>query len=159
MFLKVFVSRPTIIELVFETAYACFEKYIKRLGLESCRLGADSYTLDAPLKGVIDLIKQCQGAIILGYPQYEFDAFISKGGSQQQRMSISIPTPWNHIETTLAFRQSIPVLIVAHEGVVGGVFDHGVTGQYVLMLDLSHQNWYKSKKFQGIFRDWKKRLI
>lgn len=58
---KVFVSRPTVIDAVFETAYTRFEKYMKRLKLVPCRLGAGNYTLDAPLAGVIDLVRKCKG--------------------------------------------------------------------------------------------------
>lgn len=45
-----------MIEEVFETAYTRFENYMKRLRLVPCRLGAENYTLDAPLMGVIDLV-------------------------------------------------------------------------------------------------------
>lgn len=131
---------------------------MKRLALEPYRLGAGNYTLEAPLMGVMALMKQCQGAVILGYPQYEFDASISKGGAQQKQVSIHIPTPWNHIEATLAFRQHIPVLVVAHQGVLGGVFNHGVTGQYVLVTDLAEPGWHKKREFQGVFREWKAKL-
>lgn len=155
---NVFIRRPTVIGPKFENAYADFEKYIRRLKLLPCRLGADNYTLDAPLMGVIDLMKRCQGAVILGYPQYECSAAIAKSGKQQQHLAMMFPTPWNHIEATLAFRQRIPVLILAHEGVSGGVFDHGVTGQFVLVMDLILINWHKSKEFQGVFREWKSRL-
>lgn len=131
---------------------------MKRSGLKPCRLGSENYTLDAPLTGVINLIKICQGAIILGYPQYEFSACVAKAGTPQKEASMSFPTPWNHIEATLAFQRGIPVLIVAHEGISGGVFDHGVTGQYVLTIDLAVQDWHKAKEFQGMFREWKSRM-
>ena len=155
---KVFISRPTKIETVFETAYTRFEKYMKRVGLVPCRLGVDNYTLDAPLTAVIDLVKQCSGTITLGYPQYEFEASVLKDGVQEQQVSIRLPTPWNHIEAALAFQQCIPVLVVAHQGVLGGVFDHGVTGQFVLVTDLSQPEWYKQKQFRAMFHEWKQRL-
>jgi hypothetical protein len=155
---KVFVSRPTVIDAVFESAYTRFERYIKRLGFVPCRLGAENYTLDAPLVGMIDLVRHCKGAVILGYPQYEFDAFIIKGGTREQYVSMRIPTPWNHIEATLAFQQHIPVLIVAQQGVVGGVFDQGVTGQYVIVTDLGQTDWHTQREFHGVFNEWKERL-
>jgi len=147
-----------VIDAVFESAYTRFERYMKRLGLFPCRLGGENYSLDAPLVGVIDLVKQCKGAVILGYPQYEFDASILIGGNRQQHISTRIPTPWNHIEATLAFQQRIPVLIIAHQGVVGGVFDQGVTGQYVVVTDIGQADWHKQREFHGVFNEWKERL-
>ena len=131
---------------------------MKRLGLRPCRLGADNYALDAPLIAVIDLVAKCHGAIILGYPQYSFSGIAAKAGIPEQEIGMSFPTPWNHIEATLAFHQGLPTLLVAHEGIHGGVFDYGVTGQYVLSADLSQQDWYKTKAFQGVFREWEGRL-
>ena len=155
---EVFVSRPTVIGTGFEAAYSGFERYMRRRGLACNRLGAGNYTLDAPLKGVISLMKQCVGAIVLGYPQYEFYASIAKGGVPEESVSVSIPTPWNQIEATLAFRQRIPVLLVPHGGVSGGVFDRGVTGGFVLQCDLIHAGWYRTEAFLGVFQRWLDKL-
>jgi len=114
--------------------------------------------MDAPLKGVMDLMKTCRAAIVLGYPQYEVTAALSKAASPQQRLSAVFPTPWNQIEATLAFKQRIPVLVVAHEGVSGGVFDYGVTGEYVHTTNLGVKDWHKKKDFQGVFQEWQKRI-
>jgi hypothetical protein len=154
----VFLSRPTAIEKRFETAYAAFESYLSRAGYKTHRLGADQYTMDAPLTGVMKLMETCKAAIILGYPQYEVTASLSKAAKPQQRISVVFPTPWNQIEATLAFKQRMPVLVVAHEGVSGGIFDYGVTGEYVHTTKLNRKDWYKEKGFQCVLREWKKRI-
>jgi len=99
-----------------------------------------------------------RGAIVLGYPQYEFWGFGNKGGRLDFKIKYSAPTPWNQIEATLAFQHGIPVLVVAHTGIRGGVFDHGVTGQYVLTKNLRLQNWFMEDDFQGMFKDWMSQL-
>jgi hypothetical protein len=114
--------------------------------------------MDAPLKGVMDLMKVCRAAIILGYPQYEVRATLSKGATAEQEVSAVFPSPWNQIEATLAFKQQIPVLVIAHDGVSGGVFDIGVTGEYVYTANLNTKDWYRKKDFQGVFREWRKRI-
>jgi hypothetical protein len=154
----VFLSRPTIIEKRFETQYAVFESYLSRAGYKTHRLGADQYTLDSPLTGVMELMKTCQAAIILGYPQYEVTATLSEAANPQQQISAVFPTPWNQIEATLAFKKRIPVLVIAHEGVSGGIFDYGVTGEYVHITKLNRKDWHKEKGFQGVFQEWKKRI-
>lgn len=154
----VFLSRPTVIEKRFETPCNAFESYLLRVGCKTHRLGADQYTMDAPLTGVMRLMKTCQAAIILGVPQYEVTAALSKAGKLQQQILAVFPTPWNQIEATLAFNQCIPVLVIAHEGVSGGIFDYGVTGEYVHTTKLNRKDWHKEKSFQGVFQEWKKRI-
>ena len=114
--------------------------------------------MDAPLKGVMELMEKCKGAIILGYPQYHITASVKKGGEEQQSITINVPTPWNQIEGTLAFHSQIPVLVIAHPGVSGGIFDYGVTGEYVLTICLNEENWHRKKDFIGIFSIWKSKI-
>jgi hypothetical protein len=162
MGINIFISRPTNIAEEFEKQFTHFGKFLKRAGFDPVRLGANNYTLDAPLIGVIDLMKTCQGAIILGYPQYELNAHVSKGGCiipDIKDIKFTIPTPWNQIEATLAYKDRIPVLIIAHNGIMGGVFDHGVTGEYVLNLNLKKNEWYKDQAFQGVFSAWKNKIL
>jgi hypothetical protein len=154
----IFISRPSVISEEFEEQYIPFEKFLRSSGVTPCRLGAGQYTLDAPLKGVMDLMERCKGSIILGYPQYHIGASVIKGREAQQTIMMNIPTPWNQIEATLAFQRQIPVLVIAHSGVTGGIFDHGVTGEYVLTIDLKEKNWHKKKEFLGIFEIWKAKL-
>ncbi len=156
--IDVFVSRPTVIAKYFEQRYMALEKYLSRKGYRTRRLGAGQYTMDAPLKGVMALMRKCRGAIVLGYPQYEATATVSKAEKTQQKVYAAFPTPWNQIEATLAFKQRIPVLVVAHEGVSGGIFNRGVTGEYVHTADLSVKDWHKKRDFQGIFDEWRKRI-
>jgi len=94
----------------------------------------------------------------LGYPQYRVTAAILRATHVEQEIHISIPTPWNQIEAVLAFQQRIPVLVVAHESVAGGIFDKGVTGEYVHTTNLGATQWYKTRDFLGIFREWEKRI-
>jgi len=156
--INVFLSRPTAIAKHFEAGCVTFRAYLSRKGFRIHRLGADQYTMDAPLKGVMDLMKVCRAAIILGYPQYEVRATLSKGATAEQEVSAVFPSPWNQIEATLAFKQQIPVLVIAHDGVSGGVFDIGVTGEYVYTANLNTKDWYRKKDFQGVFREWRKRI-
>ncbi|MFA5240396.1 MAG: hypothetical protein WC476_11915 [Phycisphaerae bacterium] len=156
--IKIFISRPTMVTKSYETQYAVFEQYLVRKGYRPQRLGSDQYTMDAPLRGVMNLMKTCKGAIVLGYPQYRVTAAILNAADAAQKISITIPTPWNQIEAALAFKQRIPVLVVAHDGVSGGIFDYGITGEYVHTTNLGAKEWYKTRDFLGIFSEWEKRI-
>ncbi len=155
---NIFVSRPSVIARKFERQYTVFEKYLKRRGCMPHRLGAGQFSLDAPLKAVMDLMRKCRGAIILGYPQYEIVSQINRAEKQEAGLGLKVPTPWNQIEGTIAFCRNIPVLVIAQHGIAGGIFDLGVTGEFVLNTNLASKDWHKKKEFQGIFQEWKNRI-
>ncbi len=154
----IFISRPTVIETGYEKPYRAFERFFKSEGFSPRRLGKGDFSMKAPLVAVIELMEQCKGAIILGYPHREVVYSMTKGGKVIDERSVLLPTPWNQIEGTLAYEKEIPVLVVAHKGIEGGLFDYGVTGQFVLETDLSNDKWFKSEDFLGIFQDWKNQI-
>lgn len=145
--ISVFLSRPTSIAKQFEARYVTFQAYLSRKGFRIHRLGADKYILDAPLKSVMDLMKTCRTAIILGYPQYEVRSTPSKAATPEQEISSVFPTPWNQIEATLAFKQRIPVLVIAHDG----VFDYGVTGGVRAYRKPKHEGFVQKEGFPRSF--------
>lgn len=155
---KIFISRPTVIEDRYEKPYRAFERFIKSERFLPRRLGKSDYSLKAPLLAVMKLMEQCRGAIVLGYPHHEVVYSLTKGGEVINEHGILLPTPWNQIEGTLAYKNGIPVLVIAQQEVEGGLFDYGVTGEFVHKTDLSNDMWFKSDEFLGIFQDWKKQV-
>ena len=153
--IDIFVSRPTVIDKQYEKSYAAFEKFLTSKKINIRRLGGNDYSLKAPLKAVMNLMTQCKGAIVLGYPYHEVTYFLKKGRTTINKHSFLLPTPWNQIEGTLAYKQNIPVLVIAQNGVEGGLFDYGVTGEFVYKTDLSSNKCFKSEEFLGVFQDWK----
>lgn len=154
----IFISRPTVLGNGYEKSYKAFERFFKSEGFSPRRLGKSDYSLKAPLVAVMKLMEQCKGAIILGYPHHEVLYSLTKGGEVINEHGILLPTPWNQIEGTLAYKNGIPVLVIAQEEVEGGLFDYGVTGEFVHKSDLSSDKWFKSVEFLGIFQDWKKQI-
>lgn len=152
--LNIFVSRPTTIEPAFESAYLDFESFLGTKTIRTRRLGGNDYSRQAPLKAVFQIIDECCGAIILGYPQFTIRHEVRRGTKTQNDYGHVFPTPWNQIEGALAYRAETPVLVIAHHGVEGGVFDHGVTGEGVIHLDLSASRWFSSAQFEQPFIDW-----
>jgi hypothetical protein len=149
----IFLSRPSKLPPLFSTEAERFERFLNGHGFVPRRLGGGSYSTKAPLLAVIDLMKQCEGAIILGYPKL----CISVAGLKDD-LNFDFPTPWNHIEGALAYALQKPTFVIAHSGVEGGVFDYGITGEFVLKTSLAADGWFKTPEFTGAFDDWKQRL-
>jgi hypothetical protein len=128
---------------------------LEEQGIIPRRLGKSDYSRKAPLQAVIDIIDNCCGAIVLGYPQIEFHQEVRRSTKVQNKIGYLFPTPWNQIEGALVFRARTPALIVAHTGIEGGVFDHGVTGESVLHADLSSPDWFAEPAFRQPFDEWR----
>lgn len=152
--MNIFVSRPTVIEQAFENAYTLFHDFLKSHTLIPRRLGQTDYSRKAPLKAVFDIIDQCQGAIILGYPQMQFFHEVKRSIQIQNSAQYIFPTPWNQIEGALVYRAEIPVLVIAQIGVNGGIFDHGVTGERIIHANLQNDNWFLLPEFSQTFKEW-----
>ncbi len=152
--MNIFLSRPTKVGADYEAAYQQFEKFLNGQGFALKRLGGGNFSKKAPLRAVIDLINGCSGAIILGYPQLEFSHEARRSAEVQNKVSYALPTPWNQIEGALAYASHKPILVVAHPGISGGVFDHGITGEGVLHLDLAQATWFEKPEFQQPFAEW-----
>lgn len=152
--MNVFISRPTVIGKTFETQYSRFDDFLVSNGFALRRLGGGDYSKKPPLRAVIDLIGECCGAIVLGYPQLEFHNETRRSAAIQDSIRHVFPTPWNQIEGALAYSTNAPVLVVAHKGIKGGVFDHGITGEGVLHIDLDTKDWFKQPAFSQPYAEW-----
>ena len=91
---------------------------------------------------------------MLGYPQVEFQHRARRNTQYQNDYRCVFPTPWNQIEGALAYAYGSPVLVIAHPGIEGGVFDHGITGEGILHIDLAEPDWYLKAEFTQPFKEW-----
>ena len=152
--MNIFVSRPTRIGKPFETQYSRFHSFLESNGFKLRRLGGGDYSKKAPLRAVIDLIDDCCGALVLGYPQLEFHNETRRSAEVQDSIRHVFPTPWNQIEGALAYSSDAPMLVIAHQGIKGGVFDHGITGEGVLHIDLDTKDWFRKPEFTQPYAEW-----
>jgi hypothetical protein len=158
MLTNIFISRPTTLPKPFDRAYSRFQSFLESEDLVSRRLGATDYSMEAPLQAIIRIMDECRGLIVLGYPQIEIFQHVRRSDDIRQDPTFLFATPWNQIEAALGYGAKLPVLVVAHPGIRGGIFDHGVTGQYVLGIDLSAKDWHLGRDFQQVYSEWRKKL-
>ena len=114
--MNIFLSRPTWVSPDFEEGLNVFLMSLANLGLTPRTLGSTDYPSKAPLDEVLEIMDQCQGAIILGYPQLIMES--GKIKDSDIDTSISLPTEWNHIEAALAYSKSLPTMIFPLDKVV-----------------------------------------
>jgi ribosomal protein S27AE len=154
--INIFLSRPNFIEDQFQKGLDCFISHLSSHELSPRTVGSTDYPTVSPLDTVINLMKQCKGAIILGYPQIIMET--GKIKNNKIEMPICMPTEWNHIEAALAYAMDIPLLLIHHRGITRGVFDRGTMNSFIYEKDLSDPSWPLSQDIIGAFKQWKSNL-
>jgi len=154
---NIFVSRPTWVSSEFEEGLSTFMVQLGNLGLVPRTLGVTDYPSKAPLDEVIAILKSCQGAVVLGYPQLEVQSGILKGKNLTEPLSLA--TEWNHLEAALAYSMEIPLLIIHHETIGRGIFDRGVLNAFLHEVDLTSPTWSMQQALNGAIKSWKEACV
>ncbi len=150
--INIFCSRPTWVAEEFREGLSGFLAFLGTHDLKPRTIGSTDYPTESPLVEVIRLMDECEGAVILGYPQI----YVIKGNIKgSEKNDFPIPTEWNHIEATLAFSKNLPLLVIHHKGISRGIFDHGAISKFIYEKDLSENNWFLSDNISGALRKWK----
>ncbi len=150
----VFVSQPNSVAPGFRRGIGGFRRFIKSQGLNPRTLGKTDYGTEPPLDDVRKLMDECVGAIILGCPKSGRKRSV---GTDRDAES-STATEWNQIEATVAYERHLPLLIIHHLGMRGGVFDRGAIGKFVYEVDMTADGWPLQKNIMGAVKDLKSKL-
>lgn len=154
--INVFLSRPNWISSEYQEGLDAFIELLKSHQLNPRTIGSTDYPSKSPMDGVIELLEQCHGAIILGFPQI----FIRSGKVKNQDIEkdIVLGTEWNHIEAGLAYASGLPLLVIHDQKVTRGIFDRGVLNSFLYSKDLTDKSWPVSKEIIGCLTSWKSKL-
>jgi len=154
---SVFVSKPTIMTASQESAYRGICDLLSDRGYEGRSLGSTDFSNSGPLRAILRIMDECDGAIVLGFRQIAIERGTAKPGtpSASPLQSCFLSTPWNQIEASLAYARGLPVMLIREKGVSGGVFDFGVTEYFVHEVDLAAEiDWLKKPQFRQPFNEW-----
>lgn len=163
MKIPVFVSSPTALNKAQQESYDLVIKHLIDLQLEPRRLGDSDYPNDYPLREVAVIAKHCSGGVILGFEQLRvFKGIVKPGTFKEEKFDsedfISIPTPWNHLESGILFGLKLPLLIFREANITGGVFDEGVTDVFVQKMPSSNQTKVDMSGLNQVFLKWYARV-
>lgn len=154
--IDVFLSKPTKVEEPFQSGLRIFETRLRDSSLRARTVGATDYPTENPLDKVLELMSQCRGAIILGYPQIEVRTGTLRGVALDK--VLVLPTEWNHLEAALAYSRSLPLLFIHHSGVKRGVFDRGAIDAFLYCKDLRRPDWCMDDDVNGALQTWKRKV-
>jgi hypothetical protein len=161
MRIPIFVSCPTALNRKQESARNIILSELKRMQLEPRALGRSDYPTESPLREVYVIAKHCSGGIILGFEQSFAKSVLVKRGiprKQGTMRNVSMPTSWNHLEAGILFGMNLPLLVFKEDGISGGVFDEGVTDNYIHKMPTKHLDATQKRGLADVFLKWQYRV-
>ncbi len=162
MKIPVFVSCPTDLNKPQEVAREMIVDELSRLGMEARALGRTDYPADYPLREILVLAKHCSGGVILGFEQFSATAGVwkrgVKGKEREQTVPVSLPTPWNHLESGILFGLGLPLLVFKEETISGGVFDAGVTDVFVHKMPMGKLSSASKEALREVVLNWQRKV-
>lgn len=153
---NIFLSRPTWIDEKYKPGLEGFIRFLTAQNFSPRTLGTTDYPTSSPLDEVIALMRRCDGAVILGYPQI----FIETGTIKNESVEtpITLGTEWNHIEAALAYSLHIPLLVIHDSAVSRGIFDRGTLNSFLYSTNLEDPAWFMQENIVGALTTWKNRF-
>lgn len=135
------------------------EDRLRNEGLIPHTVGRNTFSADAPLVTVTELMKKCSGTVVIALERMYFEQGIDKrGGDNEKQLSqVKLPTPWNQIEATMAYAYKHPLMIIVEEGIKSeGLLEPGYDW-YVqnIKAEIASLN---SLEFNGVLSSWKSKV-
>jgi hypothetical protein len=161
MRIPVFVSCPTALNQPQHASRELVIRELTRQGLEARALGRSDYPTHLPLREVLVIAKHCSGGVILGFEQaFARDVRVKRGTPEERRAAqpISFPTPWNHLEAGILFGMGLPLLVFREPGIVGGIFDTGVTDTFIHPVPTPAMSRANKTALLEVFRKWQAKV-
>jgi hypothetical protein len=157
--MDVFVSVGTGLNPDQEAFVSAVEQRLRAVGLNPCSIGRNTFSTEAPLHAVIDLMDRCSGAVVIAIERYYLEKGAERRGSAGQKplTDVGFPTSWNQIEAAMAYGRGLPLLVLVDEKLhCDGLLEKGNDWfVHELSADPAALN---SPTFVGLLNDWRERL-
>src|ERR1700682_5210130 len=112
---RIFVSMGT----PYSDRYLQFRDELETFLRNRCKvergiMGKSAYPDGSPLEKVRDVMRDCHGVIVVAYERKYLQSGVEKRGGKapitlQDR---AYTTPWNHIESAMAFSLGLPLYVI-----------------------------------------------
>ncbi|MFO0872472.1 MAG: hypothetical protein U0575_00685 [Phycisphaerales bacterium] len=158
--LNVFVSVGGTATEKQEAFVRAVEDRLRSEGLAPHTVGRNTFSADAPLKTVTELLDKCSGAVVIALERTYFPAGIEKrGGPKESTLTeIKLPTPWNQIEAAMSYARGLPLLVIVEAGLKSeGLLERGYDW-YVQWVN-PEAAALTSNEFNGVLVSWKRKMM
>lgn len=157
---KIFVSVGGTATERQEQFVRAVEERLRAEGLLPQTVGRNTFSADAPLKAVGQLLDECAGVVVIALERSWFAAGLDKRGGARERAlgETRLATPWNQIEAAMAYSRGLPLMVIVEEGVKAeGLLERGYDW-YVQTLPVDPAA-LSQVEFNGVLASWKGKLV
>jgi hypothetical protein len=136
------------------------EDRLRTEGLVPHTVGRNTFSADAPLKTVTELLDACSGAVVIALERFYFPSGAEKrGGSKEIALTdVKLPTIWNQVEAAMAYTRGLPLMVIVETGLKGeGLLQRGYDW-YVQWVKLGAEA-LNSAEFNGVLASWKQKMV
>lgn len=154
--INIFVSVGAAANSKQEDFIRAIEDRLRSEGLVPHTVGRNTFTSGAPLKAIIELLDQCNGAAVVALERSFFpDGVEKRDGPKERRLNeVRLPTPWNQIEAAMAYDRGLPVLMIVEAGLKSeGLLESGYDW-FVQWIE-PEASALTTPEFNGILASWK----
>jgi hypothetical protein len=158
--LDVFVSVGGTATEKQEAFVRAVEDRLRSEGLVPHTVGRNTFSSDAPLKTVTELIDKCSGTVVIALERSFYPTGIEKrGGPKEATLTEArLPTPWNHIEAAMSYARGLPLMVIVEAGLKSeGLLEHGYDW-YVQWVEPEVAALH-SNEFNGVLASWKEKMV
>jgi hypothetical protein len=156
---KIFVSVGRTSTSEQEDFVKAIEDRLRAEGLTPCTVGRNYWTAGAPLKKVMELMRECVGVVIIALERTYFPAGVERRGHPESLdlKEVRLATPYNQVEAAMAYCFGHPLLVIVEDSIrKEGLLERG-NDWYVQSMKPQPAS-LQTTEFNGIFAAWKDQL-
>jgi len=157
--LNVFISVGGTATDKQEAFVRAVEDRLRSEGLIPHTLGRNTFSADAPLKTVTELLDSCVGTAVIALERSYFATGIERrGGANEVAVSdVKLPTPWNQIEAAMAYSRGLPLMVIVEAGLkCEGLLERGY--DWYVQWVKPEASSLNSAEFNGVLASWKQKM-
>ena len=129
-------------------------------GLVPHTVGRNTFSANAPLKTVTELLDNCVGAVVIALERSYFASGKEKRGgpSEIALTDVKLPTPWNQIEAAMAYTRGLPLMVIVETGLKSeGLLERGY--DWYVQYIKPDPALLNSTEFNGVLASWKNKIM
>jgi hypothetical protein len=156
MALKIFISMGSTATKEQRAFVDAILSSLKTVELSPRIMNENEWSYEQPLRAIRKIMKECCGAVIIAFTRTTFPSGVEiRKDKDKVLTNVSLPTPWNHIEASMAYAYKLPLLVIAENGLKSeGLIEQGYDWR-VYWTDLD-PSIVTTEKYRGFLNSWKK---
>lgn len=157
--LNIFVSVGGTATEKQEIFVRAVEDRLRSEGLIPHTVGRNTFSADAPLKTVTELLDKCSGTVVIALERMYFPQGVDKrGGPKESSLAdVKLATPWNQIEAAMAYSRRHPLMVIVEQGIKSeGLLERG--NDWYVQSVKPDPAALSTAEFNGVLSSWKQKL-